>query len=181
MNGEVRVYCLGSLSLNQRAIEVLTSIKVLYQVESNKVSFSEAFCYHKDMKSLFICRQNTGRSQVAMELFTLHFGTKAGSAGTAVDDAGQKLIDRLPAKNVITIMKDYGVDMSNNIRKQVTPEMADEYDKIFVMAEPATIPVWLSENKKTEIWIIPDMKDLDLESSRKVVAEIDEKIKHLTL
>jgi protein-tyrosine-phosphatase len=132
------------------------------------------------MKPLFICRQNTGRSQVAMELFKLRYPNEyVDSAGTAVDDAGQKLAQREAAKNILTTLESYGIDASNNIRKQLTPEIAEPFDILIVMAEPDTIPDWLESDKRTVLWEIDDMKDQDLPTTMKITNEIDERVKAL--
>ena len=84
------------------------------------------------MKILFICRQNVGRSQAAMELFRLKGGI-AESAGTAVENPNTTLAERPGAVNIVAVMRqDYGVDMNKNIRKQLT-----ESGPVFGVQRPA--------------------------------------------
>lgn len=133
----------------------------------------------KNMKVLFICRANVGRSQAAMELYNqLHPGD-ADSAGTIVDNPGEKLIDRKGAVNIIEVMREDGIDMSNNIRKQLDISMVDQYDKLVVMAEEDTIPEWLKKEPKTITWIIQDPKDQDIETTRSIVNQLRELIQAL--
>jgi len=95
------------------------------------------------MKVLFVCRANSGRSQIAMELYNqLHPG-EAESAGTIVEEPGQELINRPTARIGISIMKEVGIDMTHNKRRQLTAEMLNEYDLIIVLAEPEVIPDYL--------------------------------------
>ena len=114
-----------------------------------------------------------------MELYNLLNKEKASSAGTIVDVLGETLSDRKGAKNIIVVMKDYGVDMSNNTRTQVNEEMVEDYDRLIVMAEPSTIPNWLRKSQKTEIWTVKDPKDQDIETTRTIVGEIKKRVELL--
>lgn len=132
------------------------------------------------MKVLFVCRANIGRSQAAMELYRLHGGI-GDSAGTRVDMPGQQVADRPAAATILHVMLEtYGRDMSHNLRAQVTPENAAGYDKLVVMAEPETIPVWLREDTRTEFWRIPDPAGQDEATTRRIVRKIEEKVVNLT-
>lgn len=132
------------------------------------------------MKVLFVCRANVGRSQAAMELYRLHGGI-GDSAGTRVDVPGQQLADRPGAATILHVMlKTYGRDMSRNLRTQITPENAAGYDKLIVMAEPETIPAWLREDTKTELWHIPDPAGRDEAATLDIVWKIEEKVANIT-
>ena len=81
------------------------------------------------MKIIFVCKANHGRSQLAEALFNNLAKGKhtAFSAGTKVirEDAnreGQIISD----PNIITVMKEVGLDVSQNVRNQFTPEMLKE-------------------------------------------------------
>lgn len=113
------------------------------------------------MKILFVCRANSGRSQMAMELYNLLHPDEAESAGTHVDQPGQKLADRPTAASAIAAMRDIGVDMSQNTRRQLKPEMLDQYDHIIVLAETRAIPSFLNTWAGAEMWHIEDTKRVD--------------------
>lgn len=100
------------------------------------------------MKVLFICRANVGRSQAAMELYNQLYPGNADSAGTIVDNPGERLIDRKGAVNIIEVMREDGIDMSDNTRKQLDISMVNQYDKLIVMAEKDTIPEWLKKSPR---------------------------------
>lgn len=117
------------------------------------------------MKILFVCRQNIGRSQMAKELYNLHHTEKADSAGTVVDHEEQTL-EACGAPKTIAVMKERGIDVSQNKRHQVTESMIGNYDKIIVMAEPEYTPAWLAISSKTERWDITDTKDTDVQATR---------------
>lgn len=111
-----------------------------------------------------------------MELYRLHGGI-GDSAGTRVDVPGQQLADLPAAATILHVMLEaYGRDMSHNLRTQITPENAARYDKLIVMAEPETIPAWLREDARTELWCIPDAVGQDEAATLDIVRKIEEKV-----
>jgi len=130
------------------------------------------------MKVLFVCRGNVGRSQMAAVLFNKYSGIKTFSAGTKpVEEKNQKIKDIPIAEPVIRFMKKEGIDVSENARTQLTPEMVQEFDKIIVMAEPETIPEYLSNSNKMEFWDIEDPKGMDDEGYERIISQIKSKLK----
>lgn len=130
------------------------------------------------MKVLFVCRGNVGRSQMAAVLFTKYSGIKAFSAGTKVFEGENQKIKDIPlAEPVIRFMKKEGIDVSENNRVQLTPEMVQEFDRIIVMAEPETIPEYLSNSNKMEFWDIEDPKAMNDEGYEKIISQIKSKLK----
>jgi protein-tyrosine-phosphatase len=127
------------------------------------------------MKILFVCKANSGRSQLAEAIFNklCEYKHQAISAGTKVirEDAnreGTKISD----PNIITVMKEMGVDISNNVRNQVTPEMLEKVDKVVILAEPEFIPEYLRQNEKSIFWEIPDTYNQSLEFVRGVQRQL---------
>jgi len=132
------------------------------------------------MNILFVCQANVGRSQAAMELYR-YKGGLADSAGTKVDTPGMTLAERPGAFNIVQVMKeDYGIDMIHNMRTQISEDNIKGYDKIIVMAEPDTIPEWLSSDERFEFWLVNDPKGQDLSTTRQIVNEIKEKVDKLS-
>ena len=139
------------------------------------------------MKILFVCTGNVGRSQIAEAIFNSLTKGKhtAVSAGTRVFDSegvsqqGQKLHERESAKEVIESLKKVGFDVSNNQRDQVTKEMAENADRIVVMAEQETIPDFLINNAKVTLWTIEDPWNKDQQTTDRIRDEITEKVKLL--
>ncbi len=130
------------------------------------------------MNVLFICRGNVGRSQMASVLFTKYSGIKAFSAGTKVFEGENQKIKDIPiAEPVIRFMEKEGIDVSENNRIQLTPEMVQEFDRIIVMAEPETIPEYLSNSSKMEFWDIEDPKGMNDEGYEKIISQIKSKLK----
>jgi arsenate reductase len=124
------------------------------------------------MKVLFVCRSNVGRSQMAMEFFRQFGAGDTASAGTAVEKPGQKLKERESATKAVVVMKELGIDMSENRRTQLTPTMPAGFDKIVVMAETEALPSWLHGNPKVEIWDIEDASGKTVEQARKIRDQI---------
>lgn len=132
------------------------------------------------MKVLFVCRGNVGRSQAAMALYNVDAEVKASSAGTIVGEEKRTIGERELAASIVQVMKEEGLDISNNTSTQITPEMIEDFDKVIVMAEPYSIPDWLSGSPKTEIWEVPDLKAVSVEEAREIVALIKSKLSSLS-
>ena len=131
------------------------------------------------MKLLFVCRANIGRSQAAMAFYNLKHPGLASSAVTVVDVSGEQLQCRIGAANIVTVMKEYGVDMSEYQRQQINIQILNDYDKIVLMAEPETIPDWLRNCDKVITWNVPDPKGQTLERTRAITADIKQKVDNL--
>src|SRR3990167_8876934 len=98
------------------------------------------------MKILFICRENVGRSQMAEAIFKqLNDKHEILSAGTKVVSKdgesrhGQILKDLPAAENVILVLKEKGIQVAENTRTQLSPDLVAWADKIIVMAVHETI------------------------------------------
>lgn len=120
------------------------------------------------MKILFVCRANVGRSQVAQVYFNKLSRHTSNSAGIAVDELivklhlrGRKLkdvtsISRAAAYNLECIRNEFGVDIADKERQQLTPAMVDAADLIVVITEKEQWPAYLKEGGKVVFWDIPD-------------------------
>lgn len=126
------------------------------------------------MKVLFVCRSNVGRSQMGESLYSHLYGGDADSAGTMVEETGQKLKERPDntTATLIAAMKELDIDMSNKMRTQVTPDMLVAYDKIIVMCGPEVTPDWLANHPNVERWRIKDSVRISLAETRTIRDEI---------
>lgn len=122
----------------------------------------------KTMKILLVCRGNVARSQMAEEFFRKE-GFEVMSAGTKLSGPEEPLanISHL-LEYVLQVMKEIGIDMSKNIRKNITPEMVDWADKvILVVDDNDPIPEYLINNPKCIRWDVLDPKGQSLEFTRR--------------
>lgn len=131
------------------------------------------------MNVLFVCSGNIGRSQIAMEYFKRFSADHTASAGTRVTVEGEELGVRDDAQNVLEVMREDGIDMSENVRTALTPTMLDNFDKVIVMAEPARTPEWLSTSPKFEYWEVLNVNGMPNEQLGAVRDVIKLKVKQL--
>lgn len=129
---------------------------------------------HANLKKvLFVCVQNSGRSQMA-EAFAKAYSEgklEAVSAGT------------MPAKEVnpvvVQVMREKGIDLSANRPKLITSQMVREADVIVVMGCSAQEFCPAPLLNKVIDWGIEDPEDKPIEKVREVREEIERKVKAL--
>lgn len=112
---------------------------------------------------LFVCRHNTGRSQMA-EAYLRAF------AGDAVDvaSAGTEAAD-VPNAGVVAAMRDDGIDISHARPKLIDPDVAARAQRIITMGcDVQGVP------RIDDDWGLPDPKG----QSPERVREIREMVKH---
>lgn len=117
---------------------------------------------------LFVCRHNTGRSQMA-EAYLRHFAggeIEVASAGTEVADAANA--------GVVAAMADDGIDISNAKPKQIDGELAERADRIITMGcDVQGVP------RIDDDWGLPDPKDQSPERVREIRDQVKKKAKQL--
>lgn len=130
------------------------------------------------MKILFVCKYNVGRSQIASAFFNkLSQKNYSISIGTHVNkDEGQSIA---PFESVIKCMAELGYDLSGNFRKQLTPQMARESDKIIVMTKKEDLPDYMTKSEKLIFWDIDDAKGQSYDFHIKIRDEIRNMVEKL--
>ena len=134
------------------------------------------------MKILFVCQGNVGRSQIAQAFFALKSEHDSECAGTRVrGNEGQRLNelaqepDQGLTRATIEVMQEKGINLSDNIRRQVTPEMVDHADEVFVMAERDTWPEFLETGGKVQHWAISiDIAGIDYDGVRGIRDKVED-------
>jgi len=106
---------------------------------------------------LFVCRHNTGRSQMA-EAYLRHF---AGDA-VEVDSAGTEAADA-PNASVVAAMAEDGIDISRARPKLIDPAVAARADRIVTMGCDVTGVPRIDDD-----WGLPDPKGQPLERVREI-------------
>jgi protein-tyrosine-phosphatase len=99
------------------------------------------------------------------------------SGGTKPSGTGDTLEDLRPlTDNVLAVMAEEGIDVSEHKRKPVTKEMVAEAGMIVSMAEPETTPDFVKKHPNFVEWQVDDPKGTDLDTHRKAKDQIKEKI-----
>ncbi len=124
-------------------------------------------------KILFVCVENAGRSQMAEA-----FAKKYGSDKVIASSAGNKPAERVNPM-VVEVMREKGIDLSDNKPKIITAKMAQEVDLIVTMGcnDQGICPGPFF--KPTLEWKLEDPKGKPLEKVREIRDEIDHKVKQL--
>ncbi|MBA2569094.1 MAG: arsenate reductase ArsC [Actinobacteria bacterium] len=120
---------------------------------------------------LFVCVQNSGRSQMAAAL--LH---QRAAGLVHVRSAGSDPADQINP-NVIEAMVEIGVDLSQEFPKPLTDEVVRAADVVVTMGCGDACPIY--PGKRYEDWEIGDPADATLEEVRAIRDEIDTRVQHL--
>ena len=120
---------------------------------------------------LFVCIGNSGRSQIAEAFFNKLSKTgKAISAGTMPDDRIHPY--------TVQVMKEVGIDVSQQKPKPLTSEMIEKADKIITMGCGANVcPA--NYLPKIEDWKIEEPYGKPIEKVREIRDQIKEKVEKL--
>lgn len=117
---------------------------------------------------LFVCRHNTGRSQMA-EAYLRHFADDAvevASAGTEAADA--------PNAGVVAAMAEDGIDLSAARPKLIDPSVAARADRIITMGcDVVGVP------RIDDDWGLPDPKGQTPERVREIRDMVKAKARNL--
>jgi len=119
---------------------------------------------------LFVCVENAGRSQMA-EAFANHYGKGKLTASSA----GVMLADKVNPV-VVEVMKEKGIDISENKPKLLTTKMAEEADQVITMgcSVEKFCPAPLLKNVTD--WELEDPKGKPIEKVREIRDEIETKV-----
>ena len=120
---------------------------------------------------LFVCVHNAGRSQMAAG-----FMQSLGKDKVNVLSAGSMPKDQINPV-AVEVMKEVGIDISNNQPKILTTESVKESDVVITMGCGDACPIF--PGKRYEDWQLEDPAGKDLETVRKIRDEIKSRIESL--
>ena len=120
---------------------------------------------------LFVCVHNAGRSQMAAG-----FMKAIGKEKVNVLSAGSMPKDQINPV-AVEVMKEVGIDISNNQPKILTTESVKESDVVITMGCGDACPIF--PGKRYEDWQLEDPAGKDLETVRKIRDEIKSRIEAL--
>ncbi len=107
---------------------------------------------------LFVCLHNAGRSQMSRALFD-----RAAGAQHEAESAGTTPGERLHPE-VVEVMRELGIDVSEQVPKQLTREMAERADVVVTMGCGDECP--FIPGKRYIDWDLPDPKGRPIDEVR---------------
>jgi len=119
---------------------------------------------------LFVCVENSNRSQMAEAFARLHGGTDVEALS-----AGSRPSGRINPK-AVRFMAERGVDLTTHASKALT-DIAGEFDAVITMGCGDNCP-WVPA-KRREDWALPDPRDMDDDGYRAVRDEIEARVQSL--
>ena len=119
---------------------------------------------------LFVCVENSNRSQMAEAFARMHGGDRVEACS-----AGSKPSGQINPK-AIRFMAELGNDLGDH-RSKSLDEIAGEFDAVVTMGCGDSCP-WVPA-KRREDWALPDPKHLDDDGYRAVRDEISTRVKKL--
>lgn len=120
---------------------------------------------------LFVCVENSCRSQMAQAFAILHGGGKVRALSAGSRPSG------VVNPKAIASMGELGYDLSRHDSKSLDDIPDMEYDFVATMGCGDECPYVRA--KQREDWAIPDPKHLDAEEFRKIRDMIETKVKNL--
>jgi protein-tyrosine-phosphatase len=120
---------------------------------------------------LFVCVQNSGRSQMAAGL--LH---QRAAGLVHVRSAGSDPAE-VVNPNVVTAMGELGIDLSAEFPKPLTNEVVRAADAVITMGCGDACPIY--PGKRYEDWAVEDLAEKSLEEVREIRDEIDRRVTEL--
>ena len=122
---------------------------------------------------LFVCLHNAGRSQMSQALFEREAGGHhtAESAGSIAEPGGRV------HPEVIEVMKELGIDLSDRTPQRLSDELAARADVLVTMGCGDTCPYF--PGKRYIDWDLPDPKGRPTEEVRQIRDEILARVKSL--
>ncbi len=104
---------------------------------------------------LFICSANVGRSQIAEGFYNYYSGGKKSISAAAIEDKREKYNNR-PHPDIIKVMREKGIDISNQKIKLVNHQIIKNAKRIIVLCDIKKCPMFLKKNKKIQIVFFED-------------------------
>jgi arsenate reductase len=120
---------------------------------------------------LFVCVQNSGRSQMAAGLLSFWAAGRVHVRSAGSDPA--ETID----PNVVQAMAELGIDLSQEFPKPLTDEVVRAADAVITMGCGDACPIY--PGKRYEDWTVGDPAGKDLDEVRAIRDTIDDRVREL--
>ena len=137
-----------------------------------KLSFSKSKL-KSEITILFVCVENAGRSQLAEGFFN-----KFAPEGYKAISAGTKPVSQINPV-AVDVMREVGIDISNQKSKDITEDMMRNSTKIVNMGcmEKGACPTLLLHNVVD--WKTEDPKGKSIEKTREIRDQIEQRVMEL--
>jgi arsenate reductase (thioredoxin) len=120
---------------------------------------------------LFVCLHNAGRSQMSRALFE-----RAESGRHVALSAGTTPADRIHPQ-VVDVMREVGIDLSEQRPQLLTTELAEQADLIVTMGCGDSCPY--IPGKRYVDWDLPDPSEMPVDQVRRLREEIADRVRTL--
>ena len=120
---------------------------------------------------LFACIHNSGRSVAAQEL-ARHYGGNAVEVRSAGSEPGSNV-----NPVVAQVLAERGLTVDNHTPTKLDWDLVQQSDVVVTMGCGETCPVF--PGKRYEDWTVEDPAGQDVETVRRIVDDIDERVKEL--
>jgi len=127
------------------------------------------------MNILFVCRHNRFRSKVAEALFKKYNKNKK----IKVDSCGIDLDYILVAKNVVKVLKIFGIKRVNRHPKKINDKLIERADLIVIVADNVSRRTFKKYEKRVIVWKISDTDQNNYKGILKRTKLIEKRIKKL--
>ena len=120
--------------------------------------------------ALFVCLHNAGRSQMSAALFerAAHGRHHALSAGSEADPDGRV------HPQVVEVMRELGIDLSDRQPQRLTRELAEQADVVVTMGCGDACP--FIPGRRYLDWELTDPKGLPVDEVRAIRDDIDRRV-----
>jgi arsenate reductase len=121
---------------------------------------------------LFVCSLNAGRSQMAAAFFNSHADPTLATAMSAGLDPAPRV-----HPEVVTVMRELGIDLSNVVPMELTARMQTEVSFLVTLGCAETCPL-IPEGRRAD-WKLADPAGQPLEHVRAIRDQIRALVEHL--
>ena len=120
---------------------------------------------------MFACVHNSGRS-VAAQVLTAHYAGDAVEVRSAGSEPGSSV-----NPGVAAVLAERGLSTDDHVPSLLTRESVQDSDVVVTMGCGETCPVL--PGKRYEDWPVEDPKDQDLQVVRRIVDDVDARVRAL--